>query len=267
MNALAHSTTDSPFDSIKRTTNEGREHWSARDVYALMGYTRWENFLTALNRARVTAGNQGHSTTDLFHRTVKKSKGGRPAEDFHLSRFAAYLVAMNGDPNMPEVAAAQAYFAVQARIAETRSQAHALPQSYSEALRELASTHEAKEAAEARAKELEAPANAWGIMVSAAGDYSVDEAAKILSRDDEITIGRNRLFEFMGQVGWIYRHGSRRAWHAYQPQVEMGRLTVRMSAAFLNAKTGEMENPAPTIRITAKGIEALRLALLPEITA
>lgn len=145
--------------------------------------------------------------------------------------------------------------------------APALPQSYSEALRELASTHEAKEAAEARAKELEAPANAWGIMVSAAGDYSVDEAAKILSRDDEITIGRNRLFEFMGQVGWIYRHGSRRAWHAYQPQVEIGRLTVRMSAAFLNAKTGEMENPAPTIRITAKGIEALRLALLPEVAA
>lgn len=150
---------------------------------------------------------------------------------------------------------------------QIQSQAPALPQSYSEALRELASTHEAKEAAEARAKELEAPANAWGIMVSAAGDYSVDEAAKILSRDDEITIGRNRLFEFMGQVGWIYRHGSRRAWHAYQPQVEIGRLTVRMSAAFLNAKTGEMENPAPTIRITAKGIEALRLALLPEVAA
>lgn len=38
--------------------------------------------------------------------------------DFHLTRFAAYLVAMNGDPNKSEVAAAQAYFAIRTREAE-----------------------------------------------------------------------------------------------------------------------------------------------------
>lgn len=139
--------------------------------------------------------------------------------------------------------------------------APSLPQSYSEALRELASTFEAKELAEARAKELEAPAKAWDIMVSANGDYAVDEAAKILSRDPDIEIGRNRLFTFMQDIVWTYRQGARQNWHAYQSQVDNGRIVLRMTAAFLNSKTQEMENPAPTIRVTAKGIEALRAAL------
>jgi anti-repressor protein len=144
----------------------------------------------------------------------------------------------------------------------TYSTAPALPQSYSAALRELAANVEARELAEARAKELEVPAKAWDVMVSAAGDYSVEEAAKILSRDPDIETGRNRLFTLMHELGWTYRQGSRNSWHAYQTQVDNGRLVLRMSAAFLNAKTGEMENPAPTIRVTAKGIEALRAHLL-----
>jgi anti-repressor protein len=144
----------------------------------------------------------------------------------------------------------------------TYSTAPALPQSYSEALRELAANVEAKELAEARARELEIPAAAWGVMVAAHGDYAVDEAAKILSRDSDLGIGRNRLFDFMADLGWTYRQGARNSWHAYQSQVDTGRIVLRMSAAFLNAKTGEMENPAPTLRITAKGIDALRIALL-----
>lgn len=143
------------------------------------------------------------------------------------------------------------------------SVAPVLPQSYTEALRELLANVEAKEQAEARAKELEVPAQAWDVMVSANGDYAVDEAAKILSRDPAIEIGRNRLFTFMQELGWIYRQGARRNWHAYQSQVDNGRIKLRMTAAFLNAKTGEMENPAPTIRITAKGLEALRAKLVP----
>ena len=143
----------------------------------------------------------------------------------------------------------------------------AMPQSYSEALRELAANVEAKELAEARAKELEVPAKAWGVMVAAGGDYAVDEAAKILSRDEGIEMGRNRLFQFMADLGWTYRQGARNSWHAYQSQVDNGRIVLRMSAAFLNAKTGEMENPAPTIRITAKGIDALRAQLLKGIAA
>lgn len=48
----------------------------------------------------------------------REDRGGIESTDWHLDRMAAYLVAMNGDPNKPEVAAAQAYFAMQTRRAE-----------------------------------------------------------------------------------------------------------------------------------------------------
>ncbi|RKW71786.1 phage antirepressor [Galactobacter caseinivorans] len=108
-------------------------------------------------------------------------------------------------------------------------------------------------------------ASAWDTMAGAHGDYAVDEAAKILSRDPNITVGRARLFTHMAERGWIYRHGARNRWHAYQSQVDNGRLVQRMSAAFLNQRTGEMEVPDPTIRITVKGLEALRASLTPAL--
>lgn len=113
----------SPFDAIKRTRDDGTEYWSARDLAQLMGYTQanyWQKFKTPLERAMKSAEVQNAAVTSHFTRSGETVKGGGPLrEDYELSRFAAYLVAMNGDPNKPEVAAAQAYFAVRTREAET----------------------------------------------------------------------------------------------------------------------------------------------------
>lgn len=109
----------SPFDAIKNTDTEtGTEFWSARDLMPLMGYPRWNEFKVPLERAMKSAEVQGNDVATLFRGSAEKTSG-RPREDFHLTRFAAYLVAMNGDPNKPEVAAAQAYFAIKTREAET----------------------------------------------------------------------------------------------------------------------------------------------------
>lgn len=141
----------------------------------------------------------------------------------------------------------------------------ALPQTYAEALRALADEHEAKELAQARAAELEPAAAAWDTLASARGDYSVADAAKVLSRDEHVEIGRDRLFALMAELRWVYRTGARNRWHAYQSQVSLGRLVMRAGASFQNARTGEMEAADPTVRVTAKGLQALHQHLTRQV--
>lgn len=118
MSELDRINSSSPFDGIRITTPEGREYWSARELMPLLGYNNWRDFANAIQRAKIAAHNSGHNVTSLFAGALKKSDG-RPAEDYHLARFACYLVAMSGDPRKPEVAAALAYFAIRTREAET----------------------------------------------------------------------------------------------------------------------------------------------------
>ncbi|KWR73311.1 hypothetical protein RN04_03455 [Arthrobacter sp. W1] len=118
--AAQQDTARSPFEQIKLTTEAGTEYWSARDLMPLLGYETWRRFEESITRAKFTAANQNQPIESLFVGTVKKSEGGRPAEDIHLARYACYLVAMNGDPRKQEVAAAQSYFAIQTRAAEVQ---------------------------------------------------------------------------------------------------------------------------------------------------
>ncbi len=118
----------------------------------------------------------------------------------------------------------------------------------------------ARAEAEARAKELEAPAAAWTELADAAGDYEVADAAKVLSRDPHICIGRDRLFSFMSVEGWIYR-GRNARWRAYQAQVDCGRLVEKVGTQFWHAGRGEYVAPEPTVRVTPKGLAELHKRL------
>lgn len=109
----------SPFDSIRTVNDDGSECWSARDLMGLMGYSTWQHFQKTLERAMTAAANTLMDVTRNFTGSRKVSAGRGPSQqDYCLSREAAYLVALNGDPNKQEVAAAQRYFVAQTRRAE-----------------------------------------------------------------------------------------------------------------------------------------------------
>ena len=60
-----------------------------------------------------------YSSPSVAGKMIPTGKGAvRDVEDYHLSRFACYLIAQNGDPRKQEIANAQKYFAVQARRQE-----------------------------------------------------------------------------------------------------------------------------------------------------
>jgi DNA-damage-inducible protein D len=116
----------SPFDSTRRTRqDDGTEYWSARELQPILGYKNWRDFEDAIDRARVSCRNTGVDEREHFARALKTQKSRNQhgpidvqVADIHLSRYACYLVAMNGDPRKPEIAAAQTYFAIQTRRAE-----------------------------------------------------------------------------------------------------------------------------------------------------
>jgi prophage antirepressor-like protein len=116
--------------------------------------------------------------------------------------------------------------------------------------------------AEAEVKALTPKAEAFDVFLSTDGDYSINEAAKILSRDDNILTGENRLREKLLEWRWMYRDGRNKP-RAMQSQVECGRLVEKAQFHFHPA-TGEKILDAPQVRITAKGFTAVRTRLLNE---
>jgi DNA-damage-inducible protein D len=123
----------SPFDAIMQRDDRG-EFWSARDLQSMMRYTTWENFDHVVDRAMLACENSGLDVPQNFRDVTKVSGSRGPAQmDYRLTRYACYLIAMNGDPHKAPIAAAQTYFAIKTREAETVA-----PQTYPQALRALA---------------------------------------------------------------------------------------------------------------------------------
>ncbi len=118
---LVHSLTDN-FEAHAQETEGGVEFWLARDLQYLLGYTKWDNFLNVVSRAKTACEVSDHDISDHFAGVGKMvdlgSGSQREVDDVMLTRYACYLIAQNGDPRKPEIAFAQTYFAVQTRRAE-----------------------------------------------------------------------------------------------------------------------------------------------------
>jgi len=88
--------THSPFEQIKQVNEYGSEYWSARDLMKVLGYAKWSNFKTAISKAMESCLNSGQEVSDHFADISNLvdigSKAKRKVEDYHLSRYACYLV-------------------------------------------------------------------------------------------------------------------------------------------------------------------------------
>ena len=110
------------FDSIKHIDENGKEYWEARELMKILKYTNWRNFEILINRSMKTVKNNNLNVNYHFDAVIKMieiAKGAkRKVKDYKLSRYACYLIAMNGDPRKKVIADAQNYFAVQTRKQE-----------------------------------------------------------------------------------------------------------------------------------------------------
>ncbi len=204
----------SPFDSIRRVHESGAEYWSARELMPLLGYAKWERFDSAIQRAKLACQNSGINPEDQFPGAGKQIAFGKGAaqdvQDYHLTRYACYLVAMNGDPRKEQIAQAQTYFAVKTREAEIQA-----PRNFKEALQALIAREEEKERLEARVKELE-PFAAWAEdMLKNSEGVSIRDAAKVMNT------GQRRLFTFLRERGYLMADNT-----PYQRHVDSGLFVV-----------------------------------------
>jgi DNA-damage-inducible protein D len=241
----------SPFDQIRREDEHG-EWWSARDLMPLLGYLRWEDFRNSIERAKIAIGNTGE--TPELHASERSevvlNSGNAPSRvrvNYKLTRYGAYMVAMNGDPRKPEVAAAQTYFAVQTRKAETATAtALALPQDYEQALVALLGKVREAKALEAENKVLAPKAGKWDQFLAADGLIGMRNTADLFRVD--VKVLTNWLVEIKLFRRQVSQAGGARNLPR-KPYIDSGLFVTKMQT--------ENGRNFPVAYVTAKGLDMI----------
>ena len=103
---------DLSFEDFKN--QNGITYWWASEFMLMLGYADMKAFKKVIDRATKAFISLNIDHYENIIR-VDREIDGTTVPDYKLTRFACYLIAMNGDPKKPEVALVQAYFATQTR--------------------------------------------------------------------------------------------------------------------------------------------------------
>lgn len=113
---------ESIFESIKHINEYGQEFWYARELQVALEYKKWDKFTNVITKAMDACKNSGNDIEDHFLQVGKMvaigSDAERPIDDYELSRYACYLIVMNGSSRKEVIALGQTYFAVKTRQQE-----------------------------------------------------------------------------------------------------------------------------------------------------
>ena len=110
------------FESIKHIDEDGNEYWYARELQKVLEYNQWRSINDLIKRAKVACKESENNVNYHFavdRKMINLAKGAtRNVIDYKLSRYACYLIVMNGNPKKEIIALAQTYFAIQTRKQE-----------------------------------------------------------------------------------------------------------------------------------------------------
>ena len=110
------------FENIKHVDENGTEFWYARELQKALEYTEYGKFLPVIEKAieacRKTGFDEGNHFAHVSEMVRIGSGAERKMDSYKLSRYACYLIVMNGDPRKEVIALGQTYFAVKTRQKE-----------------------------------------------------------------------------------------------------------------------------------------------------
>lgn len=113
---------ESVFESIKQVNENGQEFWSARELAKILDYKDYRNFELIIYKAMEACKNSGNIIQYHFGEATEMIEIGKGAHrrigNYHLSRYACYLIVMNSDPQKDIIALGQTYFAIKTRQQE-----------------------------------------------------------------------------------------------------------------------------------------------------
>lgn len=224
------------FGNIRTTEINGQPYFVASDVASALGYSNPRKAVSdhcrgVTKRDTPTSSgiqNMSYINEGDIYRLIMKSK--LPSAE----RFESWVM----DEVLPTIRKTGGYH---------------LPQTYAEALRELADTYEKNQQLALENEQMKPKADFFDAVADSKTAISMNEVSKVLAIKG---YGRNNLFEFLRDKGVLDRYNV-----PYQRYVDAGYFRV-IEQKYM--KNGEPQVTTKTL-VYQKGVDAIRKLLLQEL--